>query len=210
VSRSYSVPSQEEIEENSGGDRVALPGNEQYLAEVVELEDITKPNFDGKMQDYLKCKWNITSFRDGSDLEDLDQTLVPDGRWIWRDIDFARVGFMRDGTPSLARQFFLSAIGQSDMTAKIEDISNDDIMGKQMVLTLVVYNKQKDGKQANRVSAISPVRAPRRGGATVDAASSEALATQPANTTATELPPEMAAAVADLTADLGGTEENGS
>ena len=181
------MPSKEEVEEQQVT-RVPLPGNEQYIAKIIEVEEVTKADYDGNMRDFLKVKFDIQRFRDGTDLEDINGDPVQGGRWIWRDIDFERVTFMRDGTPSLARQFFLSVKGIADMNAKVPNVTEEDMLGTDVVLTIVVYQR-RDGQQGNKISAISPLS--RRGRA--------AVAEQPA---AADEPPamseEFSAAVADL------------
>lgn len=171
----------------SSGPRTPLIGGEQYIAEVIEVEEITRPNFDGKMQDFLKVKFNVESFRDGGALEDINGDPVEGGRWVWKDVDFERVGFKQDGTPSIARQFFMSVMGIADMTAKVPAVTMDDMMNKKVVLTLIVYQK-KNGDQANRITVISPLsqRGRRK-------AQQETPAQEPA-----ALPEEMQAAIDGL------------
>jgi hypothetical protein len=188
--RSYSVPSKDEVDEQKTT-RVVLPGNEQYIAEIIEVEEIRKADYDGNMRDFLKVKFNVLTFRDGTPLEDINGDTITDGRWLWRDIDFGRVTFMRDGTPSLARQFFLSVMGIADMNAKVPNVTDEDMLGAKVILTVVVYQK-RDGNQGNKITAISPVS--RRGRAAQQA--------QPASEPKNEEPPAMSeefqAAVADL------------
>jgi hypothetical protein len=54
------------------------------------------------------------------------------------------------------RQFFLSANGISDMSAHIPGGDTNDLIGREVRLSLVVYSG-RDGRQRNKIIAIKPV-----------------------------------------------------
>jgi hypothetical protein len=181
------VPAADELQGSS--DRLPLYGGEDYIAEILSIEEVTKPNFDGKMQDFLNVKFNIESFRDGSALTDMKDNPVENGRWIWKDIDVTRMGFKQDGTASIARQFFLAANGIADLNERIPEGDTDDLLHRKVVLSLIVYNKKTTGALANRITAIKPVSRRGRGQA------------QPAQPAPDVVSDEYAAAVAALVSD---------
>ena len=185
----YSVPGSDEF--SGTEDRKALPGNEDYLGKVIEIKQQAKPNFEGKIIDVFTIKFDITAFADGAPLEDIDGNKV-DSRWIWKDVDPTRMGFKQDGTASIARQFFLAANGISDLNSKIPSGDTEDLIGKDVRLSLIVYLGKNDGKQKNRVIAIKPVGG-RRGAAVVGSAPIEQSSRPSA-----AVDPAYAAAVASL------------
>jgi hypothetical protein len=142
-------------------DRYPLPGNEDYKARILEIVEASKPDFNGKVVDVFTAKFDILSFKDGGALEDINGDAV-DSRWIWKDIDPARMGFKQDGTASLARQFFLAANGIDDLNEKIPAGNTEDLIGKDVILSLVVYTGKQDGKRKNRIVTIKPIVTRRR------------------------------------------------
>lgn len=161
----YSVPSQAELPKSQ---RAVFPGGEDYLLTVLEITPALKNDFNGKQQDVLVFKFSIDSFADGAPLEDVEgNTTDPDGnplinKWIWKDIDPKRMGFMQNGTASISRQCLLSLNGISDVTERIPDGDTDELVGRQVVGTLVV-KPRKDGGKGNNITAFKPVKR-RRGG----------------------------------------------
>lgn len=141
---------------------------EDYRARILTIEEVTKPNYDGKIQDFLTVKFSIESFKDGGALEDTAGAPVDPGRWIWKDIDVKRMGFKQDGTASISRQFFLAANGIADLNERIPDGDTADLIDREVILSLIVYNKKTTGALANRINAIKPITK-RRGQATAKA-----------------------------------------
>ena len=155
----YTVPSPDEL----GGeliDRKPLPGNEDYRARVVEIKEAVKPNFEGKPINVFTIKFDILSFADGEPTTDIDGNPV-ESRWAWKDVDPTRMGFKKDGTASIARQFFLAANGISDLQARVPNGNTDELIGKEIVASLIVY-VGKDGKQRNRIVSIKALGGRRR------------------------------------------------
>lgn len=186
---SYSVPGADDL--TGPVERLPLPGQEDYIAEILTIEETSKPNFDGVVQDFLTVKFDIQSFADGAPLEDIDGNKV-DSRWIWKDLDPTRMGFKQDGTASISRQFFLAANGISDLNAKIPAGDTDDLISRKVILSLIVYNKKMSGAQANRITAIKPISRRRGQAAQADAAPVARAKAAPA------VSDEYAAAVAGL------------
>jgi len=151
----YSVPAQDDLV-SAGSDRRPLPGNEDYKARVLEIGLSQKKDYNGVDAEFYTVKFGITSFADGAALEDVDGNPVDGERWIWRDIDSRRRGFMQSGVASMFRQFFLSANGISDMTDRIPSGDTDDLIGREVVLSLTVY-PGRDGRQRNKIVAIKPI-----------------------------------------------------
>lgn len=176
----YEVPSREDVQ-TSGDWKEPLPGQEDYLARIAEITPTTRPNFSGVATDFLTVRFEIDSFADGAPLEDLKGLPVEPPRWIWKDVDPKKLGFMTNGTPSISRQFFAAANGINDPEAHIPPFNTDDFLERKVVLSLSVYTSVKDGKQRNKVTAIKTIG--RRG----------------RSTTAPAVDPEYAAAVQDLT-----------
>jgi hypothetical protein len=183
----YSVPGADEF--SGVEDRKALPGNEDYRAKILEVKQQAKPNFEGKIIDVFTIKFDILSFADGAPIEDIDGNKV-ESRWIWKDVDPSRMGFKQDGTASIARQFFLAANGISDLNSKIPSGDTEDLVGREVRLSLIVYLGKNDGKQKNRVVTIKPLGG-RRSSATAE------ISQSPTNT-APSVDPAYAAAVASL------------
>lgn len=157
----YDVPAQDELDAQV--DRLPLPGGEDYIAEIIEVAEVSKPNFDGVITDQLTVKFNIESFADGAPLEDIKQVPVEGGRWAWKDFDPKRMGFQQNGTPSLTRQFFAAASGISDVSARIEGVDTVTLVGNRVVLALVV-KPNKAGVLKNNITAIKTLKK-RRGAA---------------------------------------------
>jgi hypothetical protein len=184
----YSVPGSDEF--SGVEDRKALPGNEDYRGKVIEIKQQAKPNFEGKIIDVFTIKFDIVSFADGAPLEDIDGNKV-ESRWVWKDVDPTRMGFKQDGTASIARQFFLAANGIADLNAKVPSGDTEDLIGREVRLSLIVYLGKNDGKQKNRVIAIKPLTGRRSG------AGSAEIQQSPTNTSPA-VDPAYAAAVASL------------
>ena len=100
------------------------------------------------------------------------------------------MGFKQDGTASIARQFFLAANGIADLNAKVPSGDTEELVGREVRLSLIVYLGKNDGKQKNRVVAIKPLGG-RRGGGSAE------ISQSPTNT-APAIDPAYAAAVASL------------
>jgi hypothetical protein len=100
------------------------------------------------------------------------------------------MGFKQDGTASIARQFFLAANGISDLNSKIPSGDTEELVGREVRLSLIVYLGKNDGKQKNRVVTIKPLAGRRSVGS--------AEISQPATNTAPSVDPAYAAAVASL------------
>jgi hypothetical protein len=181
----YSVPGADEF--TGVEDRKALPGNEDYRAKILEIKQQAKPNYEGKVIDVFTIKFDILSFADGAPLEDIDGNKV-ESRWIWKDVDPTRMGFKQDGTASIARQFFLAANGIADLNSKVPSGDTEELVGREVRLSLIVYLGKNDGKQKNRVVAIKPLGG-RRGSAPIE---------QAATNTSPAIDPAYAAAVASL------------
>lgn len=159
----YTVPSKEEVSSSGGSyDRIALPGNEDYLCTVKAVEPVRRKDYNGVERDFLRVEFSVDSFSDGGTLEDVNGNPVDD-RKIWRDIDTTRLGFRKDGTASLSRQFLVFINGISDITARIPDGDTDDFIGKQIIASLIVYTGPTDGKQRNKIVGFKPTGR-RRGG----------------------------------------------
>jgi hypothetical protein len=71
------------------------------------------------------------------------------------------MGFKKDGTASIARQFFLAANGISDLQSRVPNSNTDDLIGKEVNVSLIVY-VGKDGKQRNRIVTIKALGSRRR------------------------------------------------
>lgn len=185
----YTVPGADEM--TGPVDRYPLPGNEDYRAKILDITENQKPDFNGKIQDVFTVKFDIQSFKDGGALEDINGEPV-DSRWIWKDVDPKRLGFKQDGTASIARQFFLSANGIDDLNEKIPSGDTDDLIDREVILSLIVYTGKQDGKRKNRLVAIKPVVTRRTRVRSADMAPAPAV---------TESSDEYAAAVAALASD---------
>lgn len=179
----YEVPSKEDSA--SGGEfKEPLPGQEDYLARIAEIKEVTRPNFNGVATDFLTVRFEIDTFADGVPLEDIKGVVVEPGRYAWKDVDPKKLGFMTNGTPSISRQFFAAANGISDVEAHIPPFKTEDFINRQVILSLSVYTSPKDGKQRNKITAVKALG--RRGRA--------------AATAAPAIDPAFAAAAADLAA----------
>jgi hypothetical protein len=156
----YTVPSPEELGGGELADRKPLPGNEDYRARIIEIKEAVKPNFEGKPINVFTIKFDILSYADNEPLTDIDGTPV-ESRWSWKDVDPTRMGFKKDGTASIARQFFLAANGISDLQSRVPNSNTDDLIGKEVNVSLIVY-VGKDGKQRNRIVTIKALGSRRR------------------------------------------------
>lgn len=146
---SYYVPAQDEL--SSSVERVVLPGNEDYVLKVLDITENTKNDFNGKPVDVFTVKFAAESFADGAALEDNTGAPVESSPWLWKDIDPLRMGFKTDGTASLARQFFCAINGIADLTQRVPEGDTQDLIGRTVIGTLVVY-KKKDGSFGNKIT----------------------------------------------------------
>ena len=149
---SYSVPSKDEL--GSGEFRNPLPGNEDYILSIKDIESIKKPDYNGNVRDFLKVTFSVVSFADGGALEDIDGNSTAD-RVLWRDIDLTKLGFMKSGTASMSRQFLIYANGITDIMEKIPTGDTEDLIGRTIIASLIVYTGN-DGKQRNKIVAMKP------------------------------------------------------
>jgi hypothetical protein len=172
----YSVPSPDELPSNSEFKRTILPGNEDYVVRVLELDAKTKPDFDGIPREVFVAKMAVVSFADGAPLEDIDGNKVPeaDEIWLWKDLDLSRMGFRKDGTASISRQFFLAINGISDMNERIPKGETSELIGKTVIATLIVA-KGRDGNNKNNITGFKTPGRRRRSQPAIDPAYAEAL-----------------------------------
>lgn len=156
----YSVPSKEEVSSSSSGDKRPLPGNEDYLCKILAADSVRKNDYNGVERDFIRVELGVESFADGGALEDIDGITVTD-RKVWRDIDTSRLGFRKDGTASLSRQFLVYANGLTDITERVPDGDTIDLIGKQIIASMIVTTGT-DGKQRNKIVSFKPVARRRR------------------------------------------------
>jgi len=157
----YTVPSKDEVSSGGGIDRVALPGMEDYLCTVLAADPVRKNDFNGVERDFTRIELAVNTFADGGVLEDVNGNPVDD-RKIWRDIDTSRLGFRKDGTASLSRQFLVYINGISDITERVPDGDTSDLIGKTIIASLIVYTGVTDGKLRNKIVGFKPTVRTRR------------------------------------------------
>lgn len=137
--------------------RRPLVGEEDYKATILEVTEAQKKDFTtGEMKTVWTVKFDVTSFADGAALEDIDGNPVDGTRWLWKDMNPMANGFTAAGEPSAKRAFLLAANGINDMNAQIPGGDTDDLIGREIVLTLRV-GTGKDGKQRNYIKGMKAV-----------------------------------------------------
>lgn len=159
------MPVYEPLTNESGEDRVPLVGEEDYLATILEVKENQRKDFTTGLPKLVwTIKLDIKSFADGAPAEDINGNTVT-SRWIWKDVNPAARGYTAAGDPSGLRQFLLAAHGIADITAELPGGNTDDLVGRDIVLTIRTAPGQKDGKLRNYVRTMKPVS--RRRGAAV-------------------------------------------
>jgi hypothetical protein len=153
---------------SSGTDKIPLPGNEDYICTVLAADNVRKNDYNGVERDFIRVELSVDSFADGGALEDIDSNTVTD-RKVWRDIDTSRLGFRKDGTASLSRQFLVFVNGLSDITERVPDGDTKDLIGKKVIASLIVYTGVSDGKQRNKIVGFKPTVRQRRKPASIPA-----------------------------------------
>jgi hypothetical protein len=162
-SDTYYVPSYDELPAFIA--RPALPGNEDYLCEVVDVEPLhKKEGYGGKFSEVMTIKMEVLSFADLTSLVDVqDVPLEPgDIRYIWLDIDPLHLGFMKSGVAAKARQFLLAVNDIHDMNARVPQSPISALLKKRVIATLIAKTR-KDGSLGNVAVAFKPAIKRRRG-----------------------------------------------
>ena len=153
---SYFVPSKDEST-GSGEVRTPLVGNEDYRLKVLSIDTVMRTDMGGKPVEKFTVKFAAVSFADGAPIEDINGNSVDGERWLWRDIDYQKMGFRTDGTASLARQFFLACAGIRDLTQRLPEGNTEDLIGKEIIGTVQVYTGKRDGLPRNSINAFKPI-----------------------------------------------------
>lgn len=148
---------------DSSSTRRPLPGDEDYRAKILEVTEELRPDFTTKEPKLTwSIKFDITSFADGAPLEDIDGNAVDGSRWAWKNVNPLANGFTAAGEPSAKRQFLLAAHGLIDPTSVIPAGDTDELIGREVVLTLRC-KPAANGQLKNYITAMKPLTRRRSG-----------------------------------------------
>lgn len=150
------LPSKDEMSAGTTFTRVALPGNEDYRAKILSIDEQMKTSFEGQPMLVYTAKLHVLSFADGAPLEDVNGNPVEDDRYVWRDLNPHARGFTQSGIASFYRQFICAASGISDYSQKLPGGNTDDFIDREIVVSLQVYTGN-DGQMRNKVTGFKPI-----------------------------------------------------
>ncbi len=156
---SFRAGSADEMAETAG--EFALLPNDEYLATVTSMtfdSAAGKPATQyGPAQDQYVAALNLTTFADGSALEDTDGNSLPDyDLRVW--INHNKMGMVPQ--PSKARKFFAACLGQP--LANSIEIANfpDDLIGKKLYVSTL--NKKTEKGEWTRAQDFRPLKIERK------------------------------------------------